>query len=478
MEEIKKNLARALERPFRLAQSLPHRQLPAFAGGARRVVYLASQPKLTLLYGGMPPAEAAKVVEYLDRKKSPTMSATAAAPIMVPAAQVYSVRMGLATQGIPTMSDGGVGFELFDKPTFGMSDFMQRANYYRALQGELVPDHPPARRGRQRARPDRRAGRQAFRPGPPGSQGVGLHPASAGPFARRRARSAPSASSSPTAWRASSPNASRWSTAPAGRWRNRTTRSGGRRSAQRQATPGPRRPGKLFAGKSAEHARPGARPGPGRGARRLGNRLQPGAGNHGKVRPEEFRHHHRNDHHGIDHDQLAGRLGGGAGVTANTASSDGLRRKMNEKEGKYLQPIPGRQDVESRVIGAGSIKRLTVALMLNEKKPATPGGKPAARTPQEIQQSRTSSRRRSVSPPTTRARIRSRARKSPSPTFSTTRTAAPAKNDHPGADQQLPALRHAGLPRPAGRRHPALFPQRVPLAGEEVGTNPTASRRC
>ena len=65
---------------------------------------------------------------------------------MVPAQQVYSVRMGLASQGIPTMSDGGVGFELFDKPTFGMSDFMQRANYYRALQGELVPHHPPARR--------------------------------------------------------------------------------------------------------------------------------------------------------------------------------------------------------------------------------------------------------------------------------------------------------------------------------------------
>ena len=36
------------------------------------------------------------------------------------------------------MSDSGVGFELFDKPTFGESDFMQRANYYRALQGELA----------------------------------------------------------------------------------------------------------------------------------------------------------------------------------------------------------------------------------------------------------------------------------------------------------------------------------------------------
>jgi flagellar M-ring protein FliF len=57
---------------------------------------------------------------------------------MVPAQDVYSIRLGLASQGIPTVSDGGVGFELFDKPTFGESDFMQRANYYRALQGELA----------------------------------------------------------------------------------------------------------------------------------------------------------------------------------------------------------------------------------------------------------------------------------------------------------------------------------------------------
>src|SRR5476651_1320443 len=101
------------------------------------VVYLASKPKLTLLYGGMAPAEAAKVVEYLESKKITYDVSDGGRAIMIPAQQVYSVRLGLASQGIPTMSDGGVGFELFDKPTFGMSDFMQRANYYRALQGEL-----------------------------------------------------------------------------------------------------------------------------------------------------------------------------------------------------------------------------------------------------------------------------------------------------------------------------------------------------
>jgi flagellar M-ring protein FliF len=44
--------------------------------------------------------------------------------------------MQLAGRGIP--SGDGVGFEIFDKPNFGISDFVQRANYTRAIQGELA----------------------------------------------------------------------------------------------------------------------------------------------------------------------------------------------------------------------------------------------------------------------------------------------------------------------------------------------------
>jgi flagellar M-ring protein FliF len=46
------------------------------------------------------------------------------------------MRMQLASKGIPQAD--GVGFEIFDKPNFGISDFVQRANYLRALQGELA----------------------------------------------------------------------------------------------------------------------------------------------------------------------------------------------------------------------------------------------------------------------------------------------------------------------------------------------------
>ena len=137
MDEIKKNLAalwKGLSASRKASLVASFLLSLAVLGG---VVYLASKPKLTLLYGGMQPAEAAKVCEYLDSKKITYDVSDGGRTVMVPSAQVYAVRLGLASQGIPTMSDGGVGFELFDKPTFGMSDFMQRANYYRALQGEL-----------------------------------------------------------------------------------------------------------------------------------------------------------------------------------------------------------------------------------------------------------------------------------------------------------------------------------------------------
>jgi flagellar M-ring protein FliF len=56
--------------------------------------------------------------------------------ILVPSDKVYAMRMQLAGRGIP--SGDGVGFEIFDKANFGISDFVQRANYTRAIQGELA----------------------------------------------------------------------------------------------------------------------------------------------------------------------------------------------------------------------------------------------------------------------------------------------------------------------------------------------------
>ncbi|HCL80674.1 MAG TPA: flagellar M-ring protein FliF, partial [Nitrospiraceae bacterium] len=56
--------------------------------------------------------------------------------IYVPGNKVYELRLELASQGIP--QGGGVGFEIFDKTQIGVTEFVQRLNYIRAIQGELT----------------------------------------------------------------------------------------------------------------------------------------------------------------------------------------------------------------------------------------------------------------------------------------------------------------------------------------------------
>ncbi len=56
--------------------------------------------------------------------------------LAVPAAKVYDARLLLAAQGIPR--GGGVGFELFDRGDLGVSEFTQRVNLRRAIEGELA----------------------------------------------------------------------------------------------------------------------------------------------------------------------------------------------------------------------------------------------------------------------------------------------------------------------------------------------------
>ena len=94
----------------------------------------SSRADYGLLYGGISDAEAAKVIAALDDAKVPYKASGGS--ILVPQDKVYAMRMQLAAKGIP--QGEGVGFEIFDKPNFGISDFVQRANYTRAVEGELA----------------------------------------------------------------------------------------------------------------------------------------------------------------------------------------------------------------------------------------------------------------------------------------------------------------------------------------------------
>jgi flagellar M-ring protein FliF len=96
----------------------------------------SSRMDYALLYGKLDEAEAAKVIAALDEAKVPYKVSRAGGSILVPSDKVYQLRMQMAGKGIP--QGEGVGFEIFDKANFGISDFVQRANYSRAVQGELA----------------------------------------------------------------------------------------------------------------------------------------------------------------------------------------------------------------------------------------------------------------------------------------------------------------------------------------------------
>jgi flagellar M-ring protein FliF len=89
-----------------------------------------------VLYSGLTEEDAAAVVAQLQEERKPYRLSEDGRAILVPAAQVYEVRLALAGQGLPR--GGGVGFEIFDKTNLGTTDYVQRLNYQRALQGELA----------------------------------------------------------------------------------------------------------------------------------------------------------------------------------------------------------------------------------------------------------------------------------------------------------------------------------------------------
>ena len=104
--------------------------------GLAVLVVWSSRPNYSLLYGRLDPSEAGNIMTELEEQNIPSRLGAAGSSIYVPQSFVHKARMQLATKGLP--KESGIGFEIFDKPAFGMSDFIQQANYLRAVQGELA----------------------------------------------------------------------------------------------------------------------------------------------------------------------------------------------------------------------------------------------------------------------------------------------------------------------------------------------------
>lgn len=104
--------------------------------GMVALVLWARQPDYQLLFSNLSEKDAAAVISHLQTTNVPYKTTAGGSTVLVSADEVYKVRMDLASKGLP--SGDGVGYEIFDKGQFGLSDFVQRTNYFRAIQGELA----------------------------------------------------------------------------------------------------------------------------------------------------------------------------------------------------------------------------------------------------------------------------------------------------------------------------------------------------
>ena len=89
-----------------------------------------------VLYTNLSQADGGSVIAELQKLNIPYRITDAGNVIEVASDQVYATRMKLAAQGLP--KGAGVGFELLDHEPMGTSQFVERVNYQRALEGSLA----------------------------------------------------------------------------------------------------------------------------------------------------------------------------------------------------------------------------------------------------------------------------------------------------------------------------------------------------
>ncbi|MBI5655755.1 MAG: flagellar M-ring protein FliF [Geobacter sp.] len=99
------------------------------------LIVVANRTDYRPLFANLTSEDAGEIVKKLKEQKVPYRIAADGKAILVPVDKVYDLRLSLASEGLP--QGGGVGYEIFDRKNFGMTEFVQKLNYQRAMQGEL-----------------------------------------------------------------------------------------------------------------------------------------------------------------------------------------------------------------------------------------------------------------------------------------------------------------------------------------------------
>ncbi|MBU8934570.1 MAG: flagellar M-ring protein FliF [candidate division Zixibacteria bacterium] len=104
--------------------------------GAVFMVGWINETTYSQLYSDLDESEAGEVVKYLGENNIPFRLSDGGRAVMVPSDDVYHARLSLASEGLPRQ--GNIGYSIFDQNNLGMTDFLQKLNFRRALEGELT----------------------------------------------------------------------------------------------------------------------------------------------------------------------------------------------------------------------------------------------------------------------------------------------------------------------------------------------------
>lgn len=104
-------------------------------GGIYWFLQWSSEKDFKPLYSGVAAEDAGSVLAKLKESGVEYRVTDGGSTILVRSAKVAETRLQLAALGLP--KSGRIGFELFDKTNFGVTDFAEQVNYHRALEGEL-----------------------------------------------------------------------------------------------------------------------------------------------------------------------------------------------------------------------------------------------------------------------------------------------------------------------------------------------------
>ncbi|MBI5474619.1 MAG: flagellar M-ring protein FliF [Ignavibacteriae bacterium] len=104
--------------------------------GIVALVTIVNRPTYGTLFSNLTPQDASKIVEKLQEKKIQYQLEDDGKTIAIPKDKIYDTRLALAGEGLPQSSI--IGYEIFDRTNLGVSDFVQKINYRRALEGEIA----------------------------------------------------------------------------------------------------------------------------------------------------------------------------------------------------------------------------------------------------------------------------------------------------------------------------------------------------